>query len=89
MLCTSGASGGLSSERRPEANVRAYIEAGIWDQRDRASTSKSGAVGRVGGQAGWLAGRRGAWQGIAKGDCREQLLVLGLTLMNCLGMGHK
>lgn len=41
---------------RPEANVRAYIEAGIWDQRDRASTSKLGAVGRVGGWAGWLAG---------------------------------
>lgn len=49
---------GFQSERRPEANVRAYIEAGIWDQKDRASTSKSGAVGRVGGKAGWLAGCR-------------------------------
>lgn len=74
------------SEIQPEATVRAYIEAGIWDQRDRASTSKSGAVGQVGRLAGW---QERAWQGIAKGDCREQLLELSLTLMNWLGIGHK
>lgn len=33
----------------------------------------------VGGWAGWLAGGQEGAAGIAKGDCREQLLVLGLT----------
>lgn len=43
----------------------------------------------MGGLAGWLAGQEGAWQGIPKGDCKEQLLVLDLTLINWLGIGYK